>query len=59
MPLVAPLPFCGHSPLINGVACVESWICSANNPFQSEPATTKDCSHGVNRKAVRNTIFIG
>jgi len=48
------LPYCGHNPLLKGESASTVWICPANNPFQSKPATTKDCSYGINGKAVPN-----
>ena len=50
----ATLPYCGHNPLLKGESASTVWICPANNPFQSKPATTKDCSYGINGKAVPN-----
>jgi prepilin-type N-terminal cleavage/methylation domain-containing protein/prepilin-type processing-associated H-X9-DG protein len=48
------LPYCGHNPLLKGESASTVWICPANNPFQSKPKTTKDCSYAINGKAVPN-----
>jgi prepilin-type N-terminal cleavage/methylation domain-containing protein/prepilin-type processing-associated H-X9-DG protein len=49
------LPYCGHNPLLKGESASTVWICPANNPFKSKLATTKDCSYGINGKAVPNS----
>ena len=47
------LPYCGHNPLLKGESALTVWICPANNPYKSKPATTRDCSYGINSNTVQ------
>jgi prepilin-type processing-associated H-X9-DG protein/prepilin-type N-terminal cleavage/methylation domain-containing protein len=47
------LPYCGHNPLLKGESASTVWICPANNPYKSKPATTRDCSYGINSNTVQ------